>query len=307
MRLIVTGGTGLIGRALVASLASDGHEVIVLSRNPGRKFDFPSGVTVQGWDAKTTHGWGHLVEGIDAVVNLAGESLAGEGFFPRRWTAARRKRIRDSRLNAGEAIAQAVEAAAHKPEVIVQAAAIGYYGPRGDEALTEEDSPAQDFLAQLCVDWEHSTARVEEMGVRRAVIRSGLVLSMDGGAFPRMLLPYKLFAGGPFGHGRQVNSWIHMADEVAAIRFLIEYKEARGAFNLTAPSPVSNRAFGKTLGKVIRRPSYMPVPGFAMKLMFGEVSTVVLDGQRVLPKGLQGLGFTFQFPELEGALRDLLG
>jgi hypothetical protein len=307
MRVLITGGTGLIGRALAANLVADGHEVIVLSRNPQRATGLPAGVRAEGWDARTAEGWGSLADGADAIVNLAGENLAGAGFFPARWTAERKRLIRESRLNAGQAVVQAVEAATQKPHVVIQASAVGYYGPRGDEVITEESPPGDDFLARLCVDWEASTAAVEEMGVRRAVIRTGIVLSREGGTLPRLLLPYRLFVGGPFGSGRQYYSWIHIADEVAAIRFLMENEAASGPFNLTAPNPLPNAEFGKVLGRVLRRPSAVPVPGFAMRLLLGEVATVVLDGQRVLPRRLQELGFTFRFPELEAALRDLLG
>ncbi len=306
MRIIITGGTGLIGRALTKVLVRDDHEVIVLSRNPDRATGLPNGTRVERWDAQTPEGWGHLADGADAIVNLAGENLAGRGFLPTRWTDERKRRIRESRQGAGQAVVSAVEAATIKPNVVIQSSAIGYYGPRGDEIVTEDGAAGDDFLARLCVAWEASTASVESMDVRRAVIRTGVVLSTEGGALPRMLLPYKLFVGGPFGDGRQYMSWIHMADEVAAIRFLIENEDASGAFNLTAPNPLTNAEFGKALGRVMNRPSVIPVPGFAMRLLFGEVSTVVLDGQRVLPKRLQELGFTFQFPELEAALEATL-
>lgn len=306
MRIIITGGTGLIGRALTKDLVRDDHEVIVLSRNPDRATGLPDGTRVERWDAQTSESWGHLADSADAVVNLAGENLAGRGFLPTRWTDERKRRIGESRQGAGQAVMSAVEAATNKPNVVIQSSAIGYYGPRGDEPVTEDSEAGDDFLARLCAAWETSTASVESMEVRRAVIRTGVVLSTKGGALPRMLLPYKFFVGGPFGDGRQYTSWIHMADEVAAIRFLIENEDASGVFNLTAPNPLTNAEFGKALGRVMNRPSVMPVPGFAMRLLIGEVSTVVLDGQRVLPKRLQELGFTFQFPELEAALKATL-
>ncbi len=307
MRIIVTGGTGLIGRALAADLADDNHEVIVLSRAPERATAMPAGVRVERWDARTAEGWGDLADGADAIVNLAGESIAGKGFIlSRRWTAERKRRIRDSRLNAGRAVVQAVELASDKPRVVVQSSGIGYYGPRGDEELTEEASPGQDFLARTAIEWEASTAPVEPLGVRRAIIRSGAVLSTKGGAFPFMLLPFRLFVGGPVGSGRQWLPWIHIADEVRAVRFLMEHPEATGPFNLNAPNPVTNAEFSKTLGKVMSRPAILPTPSFALRLLFGEMSTVLLDGQRALPQRLLDLGFTFRFPEAEAALRDLL-
>ena len=306
MRIIIAGGSGLIGRALTEDFVSDGHNVIVLSRNPTTATGLPAGARAERWDAKTVDGWGGLVEGADAIVNLAGENLAGGGFLPSRWTAERKEQIQNSRLDAGQAIVEAVEAASEKPRVLVQSSAIGFYGPRDDEIITEDSPAGLDFLAQLCVDWEASTEPVEKMGVRRVVIRTGVLLDSDGGALPRLLLPYKLFAGGPFGNGRQYYAWIHAADEVAAIRFLIENDGAHGVYNLTAPSPVTNAAFGKALGQVLNRPSLIPVPGFAMRALLGDVTTIVLDGQRVVPKRLQESGFEFKFPEIEGALRDLV-
>ena len=303
MRVIITGGTGLIGTALTHNLAGDGHEVIVLSRSPGSVRGLPDGARAIGWDTRTADGWAELADGAAAIVNLAGESLAGEGRFPVRWTPERRQRIRQSRREAGRAVVDAVERAANKPAVVIQASAVGYYGPRGDEPLTEETPAGDDFLANVCVDWEASTAPVEEHGVRRAIIRSGLVLSSQSGALPRLLFRYNLLGGGPFGSGQQWWSWIHLLDEARAIRFLIENDGAHGPFNLTTPNPARNNDFGKTLARVIRRPHYLPLPAFVMRALFGEVATVVVDGQRALPQKLQELGFDFRFPELEPALR----
>ncbi len=300
MRVIITGGTGLIGRALVADLTKDDHETIVLSRRPERAAGLPAEVRVERWDAQTAEGWGSLADGADALVNLAGENIAG------RWTASRKRRIRESRLNAGRAVVQAVELAGVKPRVVVQASGAGYYGPRGDEEVVEEEPPGSDFLGQLAIEWEASTAPVERMGVRRAVIRSGAVLSTEGGAFPPMLLQSRLFLGGPLGSGRQWLPWIHIADEARAIRFLIENERAQGPFNLVAPYPLTSIEFNRALGRVMRRPAFMPVPAFALRLLAGEMSTVLLDGQRAIPRRLLDLGFAFRFPKAEEALRDLL-
>jgi uncharacterized protein (TIGR01777 family) len=307
MRVIIAGGTGLIGRALAASLAGDGHEVFVLSRAPERAAGLPGGVRVEQWDGRSARGWDALADGADAVVNLAGASIGGEGFFPSRWTAARKRAIRESRLDAGQAVVQAVERASQKPGVVVQSSAVGYYGPdHGDALLDDSAAPAGDFLGGVAVEWEASTAAVERAGVRRAIVRSGVVLSAEDGALPRLLLPFKLFAGGPFGSGRQWVSWIHLADEVRAIRFVIENQAASGPFNLSAPNPVTNADLGRAIGRVMRRPYFVPVPGFAMRAAFGEVASVVLDGQRVVPHRLQALGFEFRFTDAEAALRDLL-
>lgn len=307
MRVIITGGAGFIGRKLAADLAASGHEVIVLSRNPDRATDLPAGVRAERWDGRTAAGWGPLADGALAIVNLAGENLSGGSFPPARWTPARKARIRDSRLDAGAAVVAAVTAAAVKPRVVIQASGIGHYGSRTDKLLTEADGPGDDFLARLTVEWEASTAAVAQQGVRHASIRTGVVLSPNEGALKQLLLPFKLFAGGPLGSGRQGFSWIHPADEIAGIRFLIENEQASGPFNLCAPTPSTNAEFAVVLGKVLGRPAWLPVPGFALRLALGEVATMVLDGQRALPRKLLDLGFKFRHPDAESALRDLLG
>jgi uncharacterized protein (TIGR01777 family) len=307
MRVIITGGTGLVGRALSAGLGSDGHEVIVLSRSPDQATRLPASVRVERWDARTSDGWAHLADGADAIVNLAGANLAGAGFFPSRWTDERKQRIRDSRINAGRAVVQAVEQASRKPRVVIQASGLGYYGFHGDEELTEEAPAGNDFLARLAArDWEPATAAVEAMGVRRAVVRSGVILSAQEGALLRLILPVRLFVGGPMGSGKQWMSWIHLEDEARAIRFLIENDQASGPFNLAAPNPVTNAAFMRALGHVLHRPSFLPLPGFALRLAFGEVSDVVLEGQRVVPRRLLDLGFQFHFSDVEAALHDVI-
>lgn len=305
MRIVITGGSGLIGRALTRNLTTDGHEVVILSRSPEQVTDLPPNARAVGWDTESADGWLHEADGATAIVNLAGPNIAGDSFFPTRWSDQRRRYLVQSRLEAGAAVVDAVKRADQPPSVVIQASAIGYYGPRGNEIVDESDGPADDFLAQLCVDWENSTAAVEELGVRRAVVRSGLVLSTKEGSLPRVILPYKLFVGGPFGNGKQWWSWIHLHDEVRAIRFLIENAAASGPFNLTAPEPLTNSDFGRTLGRVMGRPHLIPIPGFAMRAAFGEVADVVLTGQRVIPRRLQEHGFDFQFSALQPALQHL--
>jgi len=307
MRVIVTGGTGLIGQALVASLHHDGHEVIVLGRNPNKTSGLPPGVKITVWDSQTPDGWGHLVDGAGAIVNLAGASIAGEGFLPERWTDEKRRAIKDSRVNAGAAITAAVASAKTKPSVLIQSSAVGYYGVHGDEELTEDSPAGADFLAEVTKVWEDSTKSVEHHGVRRAIIRTGVVLSRKGGALPRMAVPFQLFAGGYFGDGKQQMSWIHIDDEISAIRFLIDQADARGPFNLSAPNPVSNKELARALGAAMKRPLIAPVPGFAMKAAFGDVTTVVLDGQRVVPKRLLELGYQFKYLTIQQALTALYG
>ncbi len=192
MHVIITGGTGLIGQALTVDLLRDGHKVTVLTRSVHRVV-VPEGANIQQWDARTLDGWGHLVEDTDAVVNLAGENIAGQGLLPNRWTTERKRQIHDSRIQAGEAVTQAIMAAPHTPKVLIQASGVGYYGPLEDETVTENHPPGEDFLARLAVEWEVSTSKVEERGVRRAIIRTSAVLSAKGGALPRLILPYKFF------------------------------------------------------------------------------------------------------------------
>lgn len=302
MRIIITGGTGLIGKALCPLLLADGHLVTVLSRTPDAARGMPRGVRIEEWDGKTPNGWGHLVNGSDAIINLAGAGIAD-----RPWTAQRKQLIRESRIHAGLAIQKAIQQAAQKPKVLIQSSAVGYYGAHNDDQLiTEASAPGKDFLAKVCFDWEMSTTPVTKMGIRRPVIRTGVVLSKEGGALPKMLLPFKLFAGGPIGSGKQWLPWIHITDQARAIKFLLDTPNADGPFNLAAPNPVTNKQFGEILGAIMRRPSFMPTPAVAMKTIFGEMSTVLLDGQRVVPQRLEALGFAFTYATLREALSDLL-
>jgi uncharacterized protein len=307
MRVIITGGTGFIGRGLAGELVGAGHEVVLLSRNPAKATDLPAGVRVERWDGQSAEGWAALADAAGAIVNLAGENLAGSGFLPDRWTAKRKALIRQSRLDAGRAVVEAVTAARFKPRVVIQSSGIGHYGSRDDRVLTEADPAGSNFLARLTVDWEASTAPVAALGVRHVSIRSAVVLSPDEGALKRLILPARLFAGGPMGSGRQGFAWIHPADEVSAIRFLIENGNARGPFNLVAPHPTTYAEFARTLARVMRRPYWFPVPGLALRLLLGEVASTVLEGQRAQPKKLLDLGFRFQYSTAEAALRDLLG
>jgi uncharacterized protein (TIGR01777 family) len=190
---------------------------------------------------------------------------------------------------------------------VIQASAVGIYGPRGDEPINEDTPPGDDFLARVCIAWEATTEPLRALGVRVPVLRTGIALAGDGGALPRMAMPFKLFAGGPVGHGRQVVPWIHLSDVVAAIRFLIESEGADGPYNLSAPNAVTNAEFGRAIGRALGRPSVLPAPGFAMRLLFGEMATVLLDGQRAVPRRLKEAGFAFRFPEVGPAVKDALG
>ena len=307
MRILIPGGSGFIGSALSANLAAAGHEVIVLTRNPDKAgAALPPGVRAQRWDGRTADGWGQLADGAGAIINLAGESIAGANPIVGRWTAARKRAMRDSRVNAGRAVVEAIRAAKVKPAVLMQASAVGYYGPHGDEFVTEDTPAGSDFLASVCVDWEASTAGVEAMGVRRVVTRTGLPMGNQGGAFPPLRLIANLGGGGPMGSGRQWWPWLHLDDDIAALRFLME-SDASGPYNLSSPNPVQEAEFFKVLGKVMRRPSFIPTPGFALRLSAGELAdAALLTGQREMPVRLQKAGFKFKFPGLEGAFTQLL-
>ncbi len=309
MRTIITGGTGLIGQYLVRQMVADNQEVVVLSRNPESKRDtLPLSVPIRQWDAQTSDGWLDLCTGAYAIINLAGTNLAGEGFPPDRWTSERKRSILDSRLGAGAAVVEAVEKAGTKPRVIIQASAVGYYGDTKDK-VTAEDGPAgpdDDFAAFVSKKWEEAIQPATDMGVRTCIIRTGIVLSTEGGALPRQMIPFKMFSGGPIGSGKQYYPWIHIADEARAIRFLMTTESTAGPYNLTAPDPVTNAQFSRALGKVMKRPAFIPAPAPAMRLVMGEVADIVLYGQRAAPKKLEEAGFTWLFTDPEAALRDLL-
>lgn len=307
MRYIITGGTGVIGSRLSESLAADGHEVIVLSRSPSRH-QLPRGVQGVQWDAKTAAGWGHLVDGAFAVINLAGETIGGSGTIPMpgTWSDERKASIKQSRWDAGQAIVSAAQSATVKPRAVFQMSGIDYY-PATDKVMTEESGRGRQFLADVVADsWERSTAAVEELGVRRVIARTAPLLNPHTGPLPASLLQFKLFAGGRLGSGKQWFSWIHTEDTVRAIRFLTDTEAASGAYNVASPNPVTNAEFTRVLGDVMNRPSILPVPEFALKLLLGEVSALVLEGRPVSVKKLEELGFTFRFPTLEAALRDIL-
>ncbi len=301
MRVVITGGSGLLGRALAANLAADGYETIALTRRPARVRDLPQSVRAQIWDGRSAAGWGALADGATAIINLAGENLSS-GL----WTAQRKQRIRQSRLDAGRSVVEAVQAAAIKPAVVIQASGIGHYGPHGDDIVTEQSAAGKDFGASVTLDWEAASAAVEQMGVRRVIVRMGPSLARQAGALSLLMLPFRLFAGGRLGSGRQWLSWIHLADTISAIRFLIANEEARGVFNVCAPNPLTNAQFGRLLGRVMRRPFWLPVPAFTLRLVLGEMASTVLEGQRAAPERLLQMGYTFRFPDAEAALRDIL-
>jgi len=300
MRVVITGGSGLIGSAVAREMGGAGHEVVVLTRDPSKVKTLPANTRAAQWDGRTGDGWASLLDENTAIVHLAGESIAAG-----RWTASRKRRIKASRVDSGGAVMAAIRQAKERPKTLLQGSAVGIYGPCGDEVVTEGHPAGTDFLAECCVDWEASTAEAETLGVRRAVVRTGIVLSGEGGALPKMALPFRLGVGGPLAGGHQWFPWIHLADEVGAIRFLLEREDARGPFNLTAPQPLTNRDFSRVLGKALHRPSLAPAPGFALRLVLGEMADMMLNGQRAVPQRLLEMGYTFRFPKALEALRNL--
>ena len=301
MKIIITGGTGLIGADLTQTLTRDGHEFQNLVRN--LKFTSADRTTFVRWNIER----GEIdnpsqLEGRDAVIHLAGESVA-EG----RWTAERKRRIRDSRVNGTRLLVETLARLKAPPRIFLSASAAGFYGTdRGDETLTEESAGAGDFLADVCREWEAEAVRAETFGARVVLLRTGIVLSAKGGALAKMLPVFKMGAGGKLGNGRQFMSWIALADEIGAIRFALENETVRGAVNLSAPHPVTNAEFTQTLGGVLSRPTFLAVPPFALRLAFGEMGATVLGSLRVLPARLEAAGYRFKFPELKDALRTLI-
>lgn len=295
MKVAISGATGLIGTALRESLAADGIQIVALSRKPS----VPPLETVH-WDVENGRFDASPLEGVDAVVHLAGEPIA------QRWNEARKKAIRESRVKSTRLLVEGLKSLTRKPKVLVSGSAIGFYGDRGDEVLEESSPPGSGFLAETCQAWEHAAMEAMGLGIRTAVLRTGIVLSTRGGALKTMLLPFRLGVGGPVGNGKQWMSWIHIDDIVGATRHILEKDELMAAVNGTAPSPATNAVFTKALGRALSRPAFLPAPAFGLRFAFGEMATILLEGQRVAPKKLLSTGYRFRFPELNGALQDVL-
>ena len=299
MKIILSGGTGFIGKPLVRELLGQGHNVVILTRHAAQSSH--EGLSYALWDGRNQGAWSQQVDGADAVINLAGESIGDK-----RWTKSQKEKILQSRLSATNALVTAITAAKQKPEVLISGSAVGYYGSIPEGNVTEDVPAANDLHAQVCKEWENAAQKAETLNVRVVCLRTGIVLEKDGGALKRMLLPFKLFAGGPIGSGKQWMPWIHREDMLRAIMFVLENRAVRGPVNMTAPEPVRMREFAKALGKAMRRPSLAPVPGFVLKIILGELSVMVLTGQRALPKKLQQAGFQFTHPNISEALSSIL-
>jgi len=299
MKIVVAGGTGFLGASLVDALGGDHHDVVVLTRHATHSSGAPQRRFVE-WTPNGEAGpWAAALDGAGAVINLSGESIAGG-----RWSAAHKQRVVDSRVKATRSLVAAIRAAATPPVVFVSGSAVGYYGPLGDEVVTEDRPAGADFLADVCVKWEAEAQRAASPRTRVAIVRTGLVLERSGGALRQMLPPFWFGAGGPVGSGRQYWPWIHRRDWVELVRWTIRTAEISGPINATAPVPVTNREFAQTLGRVIGRPAFVPAPAFALRLLLGEMAdALLLSGQRAVPAKAERHGFRFQYAKLEDALR----
>ena len=301
MRILVAGGSGFLGAALTDQLAADGHDLIILTRQIPSTFPAHPRTRYQTWSPDGHTGpWAKTVDDADAVVNLSGESIAA-----RRWSAAQKEKIRESRLLATRSLTAAIRDATRTPRALISGSAVGYYGDRGDETLTEVSAPGSDFLAGVCKDWEAAAGTVADRA-RVVLVRTGIVLDRRGGALPKMLPPFYLFAGGPIGSGRQYMPWIHKDDWVRLVAWAVTNDAARGPVNATGPRPVTNREFSAALGRALKRPSVMPAPPFALRLALGEMAdALLLSGQRALPVRATDLGFSFRFSNIDEAFADI--
>ena len=294
MKILITGASGLIGTALQKSFAEKGYEMLLATRSEPKK---PSQIQ---WDADTGFRDEDLerLEGLDAVIHLAGESIAGL-----RWTEEKKKTIRDSRVFGTRSMIETFDKLKHKPKTFISASAMGFYGDRGDDVMTESSAAGKTFLAEVCKEWEAEARRAEDLGIRTVLLRSGLVLSGDGGVLATMLTPFKLGVGGVVGDGDQWMSWISLDDVVGIVNFVLEHESVRGAVNNTSPNPVTNEEFTKTLGSVLYRPTFLPLPEFAVHMVLGEMGdALLLASTRMIPKRLEDVGYQFKYPDLKTAL-----
>lgn len=302
MKILITGGTGFIGSALSRDLARLNYKVIVITRHKAYSGLFrQQRVEVLPWNPPTLIPQ-NVISGIDAIVNLAGEPIAAK-----RWTKKQKELILSSRIDTTDAVVQSIKNANPRPKVLISASAIGYYGPHEDEYVTEDFPHGNDFLAEVCKIWESEALKAQGLGVRVVLLRIGAVIGSNGGALPKMAIPFKFFLGGPIGNGRQWFSWIHLNDIIGIIKYALENESISGPLNLTAPQPVTNKEFSSALGKTLGRPSWLPVPGFMLKIALGEFGSVLLTGQRVLPEKVLKAAYKFKYPEINEALRAIFG
>ena len=295
MKVLIAGGSGFLGSALTSSLIKNNHQVFILTRHTSKS---PSQIQ---WDAKTLGAWAQRLNEMDAVIHLTGYGLE---HWP--WTQRQKQRFIDSRVIPGLALASAFEKATHRPGIFIQASGINHYGLRGETVADESTPPADDFLAQLTVQWEDATKSIEGLGVRRVITRNAVILAKRNGQFPLMALPVRLFFGGMFGDGKQSMPWLHIEDYVSAVRFLLEHEKAHGAYNLIAPALTSNEEFMRATAKALRRPFWFHASQVLLQLALGEMNVLLAEGRYSMPKRLLEFGFQFQFGKLDEALKDLL-
>jgi len=301
MKILITGGTGFVGTQLTSRLIEDGHEVTILSRSAKRSGEVPQGISYLQGDPTQKGPWQEAIKSHDAVINLAGASIFAK------WTEEHKKAIRESRVSTTQNIVQGIPSNPQKQFTLFSTSAVGYYGFCGDEELTEQSPPGNDFLARIALEWEGEALKAREKGARVVITRFGIVMGEKGGALSQMIPLFKKYIGGPIGSGKQWFSWVHIKDLSEAFAFLMKHPEISGPVNVCAPNPVRNKDLAKALGKVLHRPSFMPAPGFMVKLVLGEFGSVILEGQRVIPKRLLDSGFTFQYPDIDKALQSILG
>jgi uncharacterized protein (TIGR01777 family) len=301
VRVVILGATGFIGRALVYALHGRGDDLLILSRRPNlvtRRFG--TQIRAVQWTPEYDPAWGREIEGYDAVINLAGEPL-----FSRRWNTRQKDLILNSRADSAAGIIKAIRRIDHRPDTLISASAVGYYGPQGDQELTEDSPPGEDFLAKVCRAWEEEVEDDDTQSVRTVRIRIGMVLGRGGGALGRMIKPFKFGLGGPLGSGKQWVSWIHLRDLVDLIRWALDNPKVEGPLNGTSPHPITNKEFAQTLGRALHRPAAFPVPGFLLRLAVGGAAEVLLEGQRVVPARVLESGFSFTYPTLSAAFQEI--
>jgi uncharacterized protein (TIGR01777 family) len=302
MKILFSGGTGFIGSAIIKYLSAFPHDLVLLTRGDAR-MELRGALTVKyvHWDPMSSGPWEREINNCDVVINLIGKNV-----FEERWNETVKAEILNSRVVPTELLTEAIRKAEHKPSLLISASAVGFYGNRNDEVINESSGGGNDFLADVVKQWENAAYRAEQFGVRVATPRIGLVLERSGGMIAKMLLPFRLFAGGPIGPGTQFLPWVHMDDVVRGILFPMEHEEFRGVYNLVSPSPVPMKTFAKTFGSVLHRPSWLPVPDIALQILYGEGAKVILSGQKAHPEKLLAAGYEFSYPDLRSALQNVM-
>jgi uncharacterized protein (TIGR01777 family) len=300
MKILITGGTGFVGTQLTSRLIKDNHEVTILSRSAKRSGEIPRGISYLQGDPTQKGSWQEAIKNHDAVINLAGASIFAK------WTEEHKKAIRESRVSTTRNIVEGIPSDPQKQFTFFSTSAVGYYGFCGDVELTEESPHGDDFLARIASEWEGEALKAKGKGARVVITRFGIVMGEKGGALGQMIPLFKKFIGGPIGSGRQWFSWVHIKDLAEAFSFLLKHPEISGSVNVCSPNPVRNKDLAKALGRVLHRPSFLPAPGFMIKLVLGEFGSVILEGQRVIPKRLLDSGFAFQYPEIDKALQEIV-